>query len=99
MHAVKSTHNKVVDHVHHRLGHRIVDALESVHTLLHQHIRDLHTVLDYGHLVSLLAIEAPHLAGILDCHDTHPIGARVGLDDDKWGLLYAVLRVLCTHLL
>ena len=94
MHAVEAADHKTVEHVDHRLGHRILERLEGRHALLHQHVGDGHTLLDHRHLVALLAVEADHLGRVLHAHHAHAVGAGVGLDHDEGRLVDAQLAVL-----
>ena len=99
MHTVETTDNIVVDHVHHRFCHGIVDAFKTVHALLYQHIGNFQPLLDHRHLVSLFAIQPGDLSCILHRHDAHTVGSRIGFDDDERVTLHAILDIFNARLL
>ena len=99
MHAVKAADHEMVNHIHHRLGHRIVDALKGINPFLHQYIRYLQALFYHRHFIALLAIKVAHFAGILNRHDAHAVGARVRFDNDERRFLHPVFGVFHAYLL
>ena len=98
LHAVEAADHVAVDHVDHRLGHRVVDALVGRHAFLQDHLADLLAVLDHAHLVARLAVQVGQLLRVAHGHDAHAVGAGVGLDDDERLLVDAVFLVLAPDL-
>src|SRR5690606_10787387 len=98
MNPVKPTDYIAVDHVDDRFSYSLVDALESIHAFLYQHITDLQTFFDRGHLVALLAVELINLTAVLDTHDPHTVSPGIRLDNDKRFFLDTVLCIFFLNL-
>ena len=93
MHAIKSADHVMINHIDHRLGHRLVDLFKGIHPFLDQHIRDRQALLHHRHFIALLAVQPGDFAAILHRHDAHAVSACVGFDDDERILLHAILGI------
>jgi hypothetical protein len=99
VHTIEAADHIAVDHVDHRLGDRIFDALDRVHAFLDDHLGYVQAFLDHRHFVALLAVQVAHLRGVAHHHHAHPVGAGVGFDRDIRRFLDPVLEVFDADLL
>ena len=95
MHAVEAAHHVAVDHVDHRLGHRVVNALVRQHAFLDDDLALGHDLRRLGARLLQQGLQVLHVA-----HRQQAGAARalVGLDDDEGLLADAVFLVLAAHL-
>ena len=96
MHAVEAAHHVAVDHVDHRFGHGVVNALVGQHAFLDDDLA-------LGHcrrrrLATRLLPQRIEVAHVAHRHDAHAVRALVGLDDDKRLFVNAVFLVLAADL-
>ena len=97
MHPVKTAHHITVHHVDYGFCHCVIDALVGQHPFLNDDVADGLSVFDDIHLVARLAVEHIKIGNIMRRHDSHAIGAIVGLDNDIRFFLDTVFLVFAAN--